>query len=67
VANTFSESSKRFQFTVGVAEFAEILRESPFVNTTFDDVEGIISQALSGGDDKDVEFLELIRRAQAMD
>ncbi|MFB0515339.1 MAG: von Willebrand factor type A domain-containing protein [Candidatus Neomarinimicrobiota bacterium] len=67
LADTFSASSERFQFTVGVAEFAEILRASPYVNTSFGDVENIISQAVSGGDDRDVEFLELVRKVQTID
>jgi len=67
LADTFSARSERFQFTVGVAEFAEILRESPYVNTSLADVENIVSQAVSGGDDRDVEFLELVRKAQTID
>ena len=66
-SGTFTESSDRFQFTVGVAEFAEILRESPFVNSSFSDVENIVAQVISGGDSRDVEFLELIRRANSID
>ncbi len=67
LSNDFSTSSPRFQFTVGVAEFAEILRESPYVKTTFSDVENLIQQALDGSDDRDVEFLELVRRVSAID
>ncbi len=65
--NSFSESSNRFQFTAGVAEFAEILRESPYVQTSINDVEELISQSLIGSDDRDVEFLELIRKIQTID
>ncbi|MFC1543120.1 von Willebrand factor type A domain-containing protein [Candidatus Neomarinimicrobiota bacterium] len=67
LADTFSASSQRFQFTVGVAEFAEVLRGSPYVNTSLMDVENIVSQAASGGDDRDVEFLELVRKAQTIE
>ncbi|UCH62672.1 MAG: von Willebrand factor type A domain-containing protein [Fidelibacterota bacterium] len=67
LADTFTEGSERFQFTVGVAEFAEILRESPYVNTLLEDVESIVAEAVAGGDDRDVEFLELVRKAQTID
>lgn len=67
LADTFSASSERFQFTVGVAEFAEILRESPYVTSSLEEVEQVVSQALWGGDDRDVELLELIRKAQTID
>jgi Ca-activated chloride channel family protein len=67
LVGTFMEAGERFQFTVGVAEFAEILRGSPYVTSSLDDVEQIVSQALWGGDDRDVEFLELIRKVQSID
>ena len=67
LAGTFAESSERFQFTVGVAEFAEILRESPYVSTSLADVESIVALAVAGDDDRDVEFLELVRKAQTID
>ncbi len=67
LAGTFTESSQRFQFTVGVAEFAEILRVSPYVNTSLADVESIVAPAVAGDDDRDVEFLELVRKAQTID
>lgn len=67
LADTFSAGSQRFQFTVGVAEFAEILRGSPYVNTSLMDVENIVAQSLSGGDERDEELLDLIRKAQTID
>ncbi|MCH7575712.1 MAG: von Willebrand factor type A domain-containing protein [Candidatus Marinimicrobia bacterium] len=67
LSDTFSGASSRFQFTVGVAEFAQILRENPYVDTSLEEVESLVSQALWGGDDRDVEFLELIRKVQAID
>lgn len=67
VADQFTDGSDRFQFTVGVAEFAEILRSSPYVNTSFGDVEILIENVISGGDERDVEFLELVRKALAID
>lgn len=67
LADTFLGASDRFRFTVGVAEFAELLRGSPYVNTVFSDAETIVEEAMYGGDDRDVELLELIRKAQAID
>ncbi|MCH8838549.1 MAG: von Willebrand factor type A domain-containing protein [Candidatus Marinimicrobia bacterium] len=67
LAGDFTGASMRFQFTVGVAEFAEILRGSPYVSTSLEEVESLVSQALWGADDRDVEFLELIRKVQAID
>jgi len=67
LAETFTAASNRFKFTVAVAEFAEILRESPYVNTSLEDVENLTLQALSWGDDRDVDFLDLVRRAIAID
>ncbi|MBC8346959.1 MAG: von Willebrand factor type A domain-containing protein [Candidatus Marinimicrobia bacterium] len=67
IANTFSEGSKRLRFTIGIAEYAEILRGSPYVNTTLNMVEEIMMGAVSGSDDRDVEFLELIRKAQTIE
>ncbi|MFC1483494.1 von Willebrand factor type A domain-containing protein [Candidatus Neomarinimicrobiota bacterium] len=67
LADTFWEAGERFQFTVGVAEFAEILRGSPYVTSSLEDVEQIVSQALWDGDDRDVEFLGLIRKTQTID
>ena len=67
LASTFSAASSRFRFTVGVAEFAEILRGSPYVDTSLEEVESLVSQSLWGSDDRDVEFLELIRKVQAID
>ena len=67
LTGTFSGASARFQFTVGVAEYAEIMRGSPYVNTSLEDVERLVSQTLWGGDDRDVELLELIRKVQAID
>lgn len=62
MADSFAEASTRFRFTVGVAEFAEILRESPHINTTFSDVEKIISESLTTGDIYDAEFLNMVRK-----
>ena len=67
IAATFAAGSERLRFTVGVAEYAEILRGSPYVNTTLNAVEGLIADAANGGDERDVELLELIRKAQTID
>lgn len=67
LAPSFAQSSSRFRFTVGVAEFAENLRGSPYVNTTFAQVEQVVSAALSGDDERDVELLGLIQLVQTID
>ena len=67
IAATFAAGSERLRFTVGAAEYAEILRGSPYVNTTLNAVEGLIADAANGGDERDVELLELIRKAQTID
>ncbi len=67
MSDSFSSASDRFRFTVGVAEFAELLKGSPYVNTSFNDVEVLVEQAVSGSDERDVELLELIRIVQTFD
>ena len=66
-ANSFSQASDRFRFTAGVAEYAEIIRESPHVQTTFEAVESLIASSLIGSDDRDTELLELIRLLQTIE
>ena len=67
LAETFYAASRRFQFTAAVAEYAELLRGSPYVTTTLADVESLAAQTLWGDDDRDVEFLELVRKAQTIE
>ncbi len=67
VVGSFSQASDRFRFTAGVAEFAEILRESPYVNTDLNEVEELVAGSLAGSDDRDVEVLELIRKVQTFE
>ncbi len=62
-----TDASDRFKFTAAVAEYAEILRESPYVSTTFEEVETLMSASLNGNDDRDAEVLELIRHLQTFD
>ena len=60
-------SSKQLMFAAAVAEFAEILRESPYVEEA--DFEAIIELAELGmveGDEWMLEFIELVRIAQAL-
>ena len=63
----FSQASDRFRFTAGVAEYAEIVKESPYVETGYADVESLISSSLMGSDDRDAELLELIRKIQTIE
>jgi len=67
LAETFYAASRRFQFTAAMAEYAELLRGSPYVTTTLADVESLAAQTLWGDDDRDVEFLELVRKAQTVE
>ena len=57
-----SNTTARFRFTVGVGEYAEILRGSPYVNTSFASVIPIIEEAVTHGDfyEDDFELLDLI-------
>ncbi|NQV42910.1 MAG: von Willebrand factor type A domain-containing protein [Candidatus Marinimicrobia bacterium] len=67
LAYSFSQASDRFRFTVGVAEYAEIIRESPYVETSLAAVESLIASSLNGSDDRDAELLELIRQLQTIE
>jgi Ca-activated chloride channel family protein len=64
--NSFSESSKRFQFTAAISEFAEILRHSPYTISSLHDVQLAASLACPAEDGRDTEVLELIRKAETM-
>ncbi len=67
LAETFSQASNRFRFTAGVAEYAEIIRESPHVQTSLFVVESLIAASLIGSDERDTELLELIRQLQSIE
>ena len=67
LVDTFSQASDRFRFTAGVAEYAEIIRESPHVQTTLNAVEVLVSSSLVGSDERDTELLELIRLLQTIE
>ena len=67
LADSFSQASDRFRFTAGVAEYAEIIRESPHVQTSLYVVESLIASSLTGSDDRDTELLELIRQLQTIE
>lgn len=67
LADSFSQASDRFRFTAGVAEYAEILRQSPHVQTSLHGVELIIQSSLMGSDERDIELLELIRLLQTIE
>ncbi len=66
-ADSFSQASDRFRFTAGVAEYAEILRDSPHVATNLNVVEALIASSLIGSDERDTELLDLIRRLQTIE
>jgi len=67
----FKDASPRFRFTVAVAQFAQILGDSYFVEDgTMEDVESISKDALGDMEDdgkdteKDHEFLEMVETAR---
>ncbi len=67
IKDNFYSASNRFQFTVGAAEFAEILRESPHIDTSLAEVEELVESAIhNNGDEWDFELLGLIRKAIAI-
>ena len=67
LADSFSQASDRFRFTAGVAEYAEIVRESPYVQTSLFAVESLIASSLIGSNEQDTELLELIRQLQTIE
>ena len=64
-----SNTTARFRFTVGVGEYAEILRGSPYVNTSFESVIPIIEEAVYNGNfyEDDFELLELIEECMEIE
>ena len=64
-----SHTTARFRFTVGVGEYAEILRGSPYVNTSFASVIPIIEEAVYNGNfyEDDFELLELIEECMEIE
>jgi Ca-activated chloride channel family protein len=63
--NDFNHASPRFRFTIAVAEFAEILKESYWAkNSSFDSVLDVAQDALSSMDTKqeELEFIELVKK-----
>jgi Ca-activated chloride channel family protein len=66
-SSNMDRPSPRLIFTIAVAEFAEILKGSPYVSSTLAAVENLIAGNLSGSNEQDVELLELIRKAQSIE
>jgi Ca-activated chloride channel family protein len=66
VASSFAHGSQRFRFTACVAEFAEVLRNSPHATTNLDALQDWLEGARSTDDERDGEFLGLVRRAAAL-
>jgi len=64
VSNDIIEASNRFMFTAAIAEYAELLRESPFASSNFSAVEELISATMDSEDDRDIELLYLIQKLQ---
>ncbi len=64
VSNSVFEASNRFIFTAAVAEYAELLRESPFASSNFPALEALITSTMDNEDDRDAELLQLIQKLQ---
>jgi len=64
ITATFEEASQKFRFIVGVSEFAEILRESPYTQSTFTDVLNLLATSLADpADDREQELYDLVQLA----
>ena len=58
-----ASASKDFQFQMGVAEFAEVLRKSPYAEgLTLALIQEIVEPVLDGKEDR-VEFSNLLKKA----
>jgi Ca-activated chloride channel family protein len=55
---------RRLRFSAGIAEFAEILRESPYASNSLANVESLVSQTHNSSDDRDVELLQMVKSAR---
>ncbi|HLC36299.1 MAG TPA: von Willebrand factor type A domain-containing protein [archaeon] len=66
-SETFEQSSARFRFTAGVAEYAEILKKSYWAEESkLEDVLPLAEKAvkdLKGDKEREEEFIELIKKA----
>lgn len=65
LATSYEESDPRYQLAVTVAEFAEILRESPYVDSSLDDLTWRSRELtrLLPEDDQVMEFADLVQQA----
>ena len=59
-------AARRLRFTVAVAEFAELLRESPCAQSSLQAVESLVAQTYDSSDDRDTEFLGLVKKARSI-
>ena len=62
LASRFSRTDATFQLATTVAAFAEVLRDSPYVDADLDDVLDE-AETIELRDDDFEEFVELVRRA----
>ncbi len=66
IRDTLASASKDFQFQMGVVEFAEVLRKSPYAEgLTLALVQEIIAPVLDGKEDR-VEFSNLLKKAMSL-
>ncbi len=63
IRDNLADASKDFQFQMGVVEFAEVLRKSPYAEgITLALIQEVIAPALAGREDR-VEFASLVKKA----
>jgi Ca-activated chloride channel homolog len=64
VAGSFEGASQRFRFVACAAEFAEVLRDSPHVDTQLSTLIRLVERTMSPSyDDREQDFLDMVRRA----
>jgi Ca-activated chloride channel family protein len=64
--SAFSAASPDFRFAFTVAEYAEILRQSPYVDTRLEQVSATLRGLDKGGDPKRSEFAGIVDRAAGL-
>ncbi len=60
------EGSRRFRFTQAIAEYAELLRESPYASSSLDQAQANLSAWHDPSREKDVELLGLAQTAVSL-
>lgn len=66
IVSNWESASQKFRFVVCVAEFAELLRESEYATSTVDKVLEQIEKMSDTSDEKEKEFLSLVKKLIAL-